>query len=267
MTFEQKLKEKAAEQETSAGYDAFVEKFKPKKTTDDCFTPPNIYAAVLNYVVEKYELHSATIVRPFYPGGDYKAESYPPNSVVIDNPPFSILSEIVRYYQKENIRFFLFAPTLTLFSTASGTANYVVCGGEVIYENGAKVNTSFVTNLGLYKIECDSKLFQIIKEQNKINEKAQKKQMRKLSLPDAVINAALISKFSKHGADFRIKEKDALFIRKIDNMNGGIFGGGFLLSEYATSERAAAERAAAERYELSEREKKLVSWLGVDDVL
>lgn len=227
MDFKQMLKEKAAEQETSAEYDAFVEKFKPKKTTDDCFTPPNIYAAVLNYVVEKYELHSATIVRPFYPGGDYKAESYPPNSVVIDNPPFSILSEIVRYYQKENIRFFLFAPTLTLFSTASGTANYVVSGGEVIYENGAKVNTSFVTNLGLYKIECDSKLFQIIKEQNKINEKAQKKQMRKLSLPDAVINAALISKFSKHGADFRIKEKDALFIRKIDNMNGGIFGGDF----------------------------------------
>lgn len=27
-------------QQTIDDYDAFVEKFKPKKTTDDCYTPP-----------------------------------------------------------------------------------------------------------------------------------------------------------------------------------------------------------------------------------
>ena len=27
-------------------YQAFADKFKPKKTTDDCYTPPNIYEAV-----------------------------------------------------------------------------------------------------------------------------------------------------------------------------------------------------------------------------
>lgn len=27
-------------QQTINDYDAFVEKFKPKKTTDDCYTPP-----------------------------------------------------------------------------------------------------------------------------------------------------------------------------------------------------------------------------------
>lgn len=27
-------------------YKAFVDKFKPKKTTDDCYTPANIYEAV-----------------------------------------------------------------------------------------------------------------------------------------------------------------------------------------------------------------------------
>ncbi len=244
MTFEQMLKEKAAEQETNVEYEAFVEKFKPKKTTDDCFTPPNIYTAVLNYVVEKYELHVAPIVRPFYPGGDYKAENYPPNCVVVDNPPFSILSEIVRYYQEKGIRFFLFGPTLTFFSTASGTANYVVCGESIVYENGARVNTSFVTNLGFYKIECDSKLFQIIKEQNKINEKAQKKQPRKLSLPNAVISAALISKFSKHGVDLRLKEKDTLFIRKLDNMNGGIFGGGISIERICSGRESSGRESS-----------------------
>ena len=25
-------------------YEDFVEKFKPKKTTDDCYTPPGVYA-------------------------------------------------------------------------------------------------------------------------------------------------------------------------------------------------------------------------------
>lgn len=27
-------------------YDEFVEKFKPKKTTDDCYTPPEIYEVI-----------------------------------------------------------------------------------------------------------------------------------------------------------------------------------------------------------------------------
>ena len=30
-------------------YKEFVEKFKPKKTTDDCYTPPNIYEAVVGW--------------------------------------------------------------------------------------------------------------------------------------------------------------------------------------------------------------------------
>lgn len=37
-------------------YDAFVEKFKPKKTTDDCMTPDNIYQTVVDWAVEEYEI-------------------------------------------------------------------------------------------------------------------------------------------------------------------------------------------------------------------
>ena len=29
--------------EKSNDYEGFVEKFKPKKTTDDCYTPPLVY--------------------------------------------------------------------------------------------------------------------------------------------------------------------------------------------------------------------------------
>ncbi len=31
-------------------YDGFVEKFKPKKTTDDCYTPPEVMEVVNSYV-------------------------------------------------------------------------------------------------------------------------------------------------------------------------------------------------------------------------
>lgn len=34
----------------SKTYGEFVNKFKPKLTTDDCYTPPKIYAVVLDWV-------------------------------------------------------------------------------------------------------------------------------------------------------------------------------------------------------------------------
>lgn len=37
-----------------ANYQAFVDKFKPKKTSDDCYTPANIYEAVAAWVAEEY---------------------------------------------------------------------------------------------------------------------------------------------------------------------------------------------------------------------
>lgn len=32
--------------ESNAEYEAFVDKFKPKLTTDDCYTPPEVYEVV-----------------------------------------------------------------------------------------------------------------------------------------------------------------------------------------------------------------------------
>lgn len=132
-------------------YEQFVEKFKPKKTTDECFTPEPVYKAVLDWACLEYNLDPQAVVRPFWPGGDYENEDYT-GKVVIDNPPFSILTKICKFYDKNKVKYFLFAPTLTLFSTNSGKENYVVTDCNVIYKNGARVNTSFVTNMGNYKI-------------------------------------------------------------------------------------------------------------------
>lgn len=92
-------------------YSGFVEKFKPKKTTDDCYTPPLVYGAIANWVAKEYGLNKADFVRPFYPGGDYLRFDYS-GKTVVDNPPFSILGKIIDFYIKSEINFFLFAPLL-----------------------------------------------------------------------------------------------------------------------------------------------------------
>lgn len=96
-------------------YEEFIEKFKPKKTSDDCYTPDNVYNAVADFVSEKYNVDKLTFCRPFYPGGDYEHYDYK-GKIVVDNPPFSIISKICTFYSENNIKFFLFAPSLTLFS-------------------------------------------------------------------------------------------------------------------------------------------------------
>lgn len=63
-------------------YEEFVEKFKPKKTTDDCYTPPGIYAVVRDWACKEYGIDPDKIVRPFYPGGDYEHYDYPEGAVV-----------------------------------------------------------------------------------------------------------------------------------------------------------------------------------------
>lgn len=89
-------------------YEQFIEKFKPKKTTDDCMTPPEIYDVVRDYVCNRWDISPMQVVRPFWPGEDYETYDYSKDSVVIDNPPFSILSRIIKFYLKENIPFFFF---------------------------------------------------------------------------------------------------------------------------------------------------------------
>ena len=259
-------------------YQEFLKKFEAKKTTDDCYTPDNIYNTVRDWAAEKYEIGNAAIVRPFYPGGDYKSEKYPSGCVVIDNPPFSIISEICEWYTSKRINFFLFAPTLTLLSIMRGSANYVVCGCGVVYENGASVNTSFVTNMGGNKIVAAADLREILDDENKKNLKKLHRELPKYSYPDEVLTATMLCYMAAHGVSLEISERDVHFIRALDAQKAsgkGLFGSGFLLSEKAAAEKAAAEKAAAEKaaaekvntdiWKLSEREWAIVRGLGNDD--
>lgn len=57
-------------------YAAFVDKFKPKKTTDDCYTPPEVFDVIAQWVSQEYNRPIESFVRPFYPGGDYERFQY-----------------------------------------------------------------------------------------------------------------------------------------------------------------------------------------------
>nr|DAQ80176.1 MAG TPA: ParB protein [Caudoviricetes sp.] len=249
-------------------YQEFLKKFEAKKTTDDCYTPDNIYDAVRDWAAEKYEIGNAAIVRPFYPGGDYKSEKYPSGCVVIDNPPFSIISEICEWYTSKKINFFLFAPTLTLLGIMRGSSNYVACGCGVVYENGASVNTSFVTNMGGNKIVAAADLREILDDENKKNLKKLHRELPKYSYPDEVLTATMLCYMAAHGVSLEISERDAHFIRALDAQKAsgkGLFGSGFLLSEKAAAEKAAAEKVNTDIWKLSEREWAIVRGLGNDD--
>ena len=241
-------------------YDGFVEKFKPKKTTDDCFTPPEIMEVVNGYVADRWGLDPSTFVRPFWPGGDFEAFDYPEGCVVVDNPPFSIIAKIQTFYLDHGIRFFLFAPSLTCLSgRRCMEVDHIVCDANVTYENGAVVRTGFVTNLDEeHVLETDPELGKAINKANAERLAKGKKTLPKYVYPDAVLTAARAQWLAAHGTTLRVRRCDACKVTKLDAQDGkAIFGGGLLLSE-----RAAAERAAAEVFELSDRELAMQAMLG-----
>ena len=241
-------------------YQEFLEKFKLKKTTDDCYTPAPVYDAVARYVEETYGIARDRFVRPFYPGGDYQNERYPEGCVVVDNPPFSIMSEILRFYDRKGIRFFLFAPTLTLFSSSS-TCTALPCTLQVIYENGASVNTSFLTNLEPKEIRLRSapKLQAMVQEGIDEFAKTLKKQLPKYSYPPHIITSTWVGILSRLGIDFVVPVAESEGISGLDAQKASgkaIYGKGYIVSDAIK-----AEREKAERWELSDRERMIIQRL------
>ena len=247
-------------------YDAFLDKFEAKKTTDDCYTPKDVMDIVINYVNEKYPLAGKKIIRPFFPGGDFESVDYTNDMVVVDNPPFSIISKICKFYIERNIPFFLFAPHLTLFSSDIDMTHIVV-GGDITYENGATVKTSFLSNMfGDIKVIGDAELLEKFKQLNE----SKKVNLPKYDYPDEVVTVSQVAYIIERGISLKINKKDAKHCRGLDAQKKHkklIFGSGFLLSEKAAAEKAAAEKAAAEKdtvivWELSQREREIIKSLG-----
>ena len=254
-------------------YEEFVEKFKAKKTTDDCYTPEKVYNAIRDWVAEEYHVDADKFVRPFYPGGDYEHFDYVPDCVVVDNPPFSILSQIVKFYLYYNIKFFIFAPYKTLFNYGYLDVCLIGAGTDIIYENGAKVSTSFITNLEAPGVRSAPKLYRMVEAAIREIKKEDTKQLPKYKYPPEVLTFYTIEKLGHCNIDIKFTKEDLHFVRGLDSQREygkNIYGAGFLLSKEATLKRLHAELEALTHekgndglstmeWTLSDREREIIA--------
>lgn len=210
--------------------------------------PPEIYEAVRAWAIKEYGWEGRPVVRPFYPGGDYENFAYPEGCVVIDNPPFSIVSKIAAFYESRKISYFLFAPGLTLLAIRAATSHIGV-GAAIRYANGAIVNTSFVCSEGpLLRSAPD--LYKILNDIHKRTMTVTKNRQIAYRYPDGLITGTTLNSFSRYGVAYssdvgeRVGHIDSQAVLK-----KSIFGGGYIVPRQKAAE---AKRAA-----LKAREEKL----------
>ena len=251
-------------------YGGFVEKFKPKKTTDDCYTPPLVYDAVADWTAQEYGLDRADFVCPFYPGGDYEHFDYT-GKIVVDNPPFSCLSKIIDFYVENWVPFLLFAPTLCGLTRYADKCTVFPTGADIEYENGAVIATSFCTNLDPHEIRCRTvpALYAAVTAANDAARKEKRRTVPKYSYPLELVTTAAIYPYARYGIEFVIPRTESVRVSRLDaqaESKKNIFGCGWLISERLKAEREKAEREKAERekaerFPLSEREREIIAGL------
>lgn len=233
-------------------YDGFVAKFKPPKTTDDCYTPQPVYDAVLGWLRENADIEGREIVRPFWPGGDYEHYDYPEGCVVVDNPPFSRFTQVCRFFQSRNISFFLFAPHLTLFSPVDMNWTGIVCDARVTYENGACVDTSFASNLfGDIRIMTAPDLLARIK--NAAKTKRRLMDLSKYIYPDNVVSAALLGKIAPY-VKFEVRRQN------VEGSANSITRKGEVFTEADISFRIRPRREKSRLKNRRQNKQRLSSW-------
>ena len=239
-------------------YESFISKFTENpKTTDECWTPQDVYEAVVRYVGEIVDLTGKEILRPFYPGGDYVNAEYPENGVVIDNPPFSTFTKICRFYSNANVPFFLFGPGLSI-SSCCRYCTAVIVADQIKFTNGAKVRCNFATNLmGDTLITTAVNLTRYISQCPSQDEKVN---LPSYVYPEEVLSVSDFQTIAKGNEDFSLTRSDAIIIKSLDlhPKKSGLF------CEHFLAKKAAAKKAAAKKavhLELSAREKRLVEEL------
>lgn len=235
-------------------YDEWVAHFSYNpKTTDECWTPPDVYDAVLAYVGTLIDMNGRTVVRPFFPGGSYEETEYPSGCIVVDNPPFSMFTRITEFYRDRGILFFLFGPGLTI---GSGRGCIIVTGKQIRYENGACVPTEFCSNIpGLPTLSTAPELGELIEGCE--SQKTKGKKLKSYDFPEELLSVSDLRTIASGGVSFSVDE--CVKIRKLDN-HKDLFGDHWLISKAKAEAKAKAK--AAIPVLLSEYEEKVVQELG-----
>ena len=131
------------------------------------------------------------------------------------------------------------------------------------YENGASVNTSFLTNLEETRAKSEPTLYAAIDNANKENIKDMHRQLPTYKYPSEVVTATGLAYLSKYGVPFDVSRDESVAIRELDaqkEQNKAIFGGGVLVSQ-AQAQPQEQENEIHE-WKLSDREKEIIHRLG-----
>lgn len=200
-------------------YAAYVKKFLPNYvyTTDDTFTPPKVYQAVIDWLTMEGKTQGRRILRPFYPGGDFEAIDYQPGDFVVDNPPFSQMSRIVRFYQEHKIDFFLFYDRRYSLSYLRDGLTLIYINEGIEFENGALIVPAFVTNV------FDGSAVYSSKTLNEMIKAGQVKQTEpRNEYPDDVFSFTIFEKIAKL-RDYIIPHGNIARVKKLIDKSGRVW--------------------------------------------
>lgn len=146
--------------------------------------------------------------------------------------------------------------------------SHIGVGVKIIYQNGAVVNTGFISSDGPTLRSAPDLYSQLTREVNKLKKS---KKLTKMEYPPELVTASKLAAYSQYGVDYA--EDKAAFVRRLDSQKGmgkAIFGGGGYLvpSEPAHKAEEALARARARAgarsvfvWHLSSREKDLLAHL------
>ena len=252
------VQRKRGRDETFRDYDAYVAKFADApKTTDDTYTPADVYEAVVGWLSEKGKITGGTrIIRPFYPGGDFEGADYPPGCAVIDNPPFSIVSKVCKWYACRGTGFFLFCPAFTS-ARLSEFCTVVQIGVPIRFENGARLPVAFASNMfGSAAAIAAGDLTQKIEGCK--SQKKDAKEIRKMQWPDEIVTVSTLRSIAAGGGTFELDRRDSVMVTKAGGVN--VYGGVWLSAKAAEAKAARvsaeAAKAKAVKVELLPSEKE-----------
>lgn len=219
-------------------YESFIAKFRDSpKTTDDCFTPKDVYEAVVEWLGSVYDMSDKVILRPFFPGGDYENSDYPENGVVIDNPPFSMFTKIYAFYAAHKIPFFLFGPGMTITSCCKYGCTAVMVDNNIVWDNGAVVRVDFASNLfGDIMAMTAPKLRQMLAACPSQNVK---KSLPSFAYPPEVVRVSDFHVICNGDVEYALHRSECAITKKLDRKDG-MFGDFFL----ASTEKGEAKEAA-----------------------
>ena len=249
-------------------YESYIAKFRDNpKTTDDTYTPSDVYDAILKYVGEVYDMTDKVILRPFYPGGDYENAEYPENGVVIDNPPFSIFTNIVKFYSQRSVPFFLFGPGLTIMSCCK-YCTAVIVANQITFENGAFVRCNFATNLmgdaiAVASARLSSYLDACPSQKQKVN-------LPSYAYPEEIVSTSDLQTIARGDEEFYIYRSSSRIVKDLDlhPKKGGLFGDHLLTAKAKAkaTAKAKAKATATIHIRLSKRERAIVEELDEADL-